>query len=49
MKPNHIYPMFLALLAAMLFGASAPLAKILLSERMAVLLPGESHIYIREA
>jgi drug/metabolite transporter (DMT)-like permease len=35
---NHIYPLFLALLAALLFGASAPLAKLLLGEVEPVLL-----------
>lgn len=32
MKRNHIYPIIQALLAALLFGASAPLAKLLLGE-----------------
>lgn len=38
MRQNHIYPILLALLAALLFGASAPLAKLLLGEIEPILL-----------
>ena len=38
MKRNHLSSLFLALLAALLFGASAPLAKLLLGEIEPVLL-----------
>jgi drug/metabolite transporter (DMT)-like permease len=38
MKHKHIYPMVLALFAALLFGASVPLAKLLLGEIDPVLL-----------
>ena len=38
MKRNHIYPISLALLAAFLFGASAPLSKLLLGEIEPILL-----------
>ena len=38
MKRSHVYSIFLALIAALLFGASAPLAKLLLGEIEPVLL-----------
>jgi drug/metabolite transporter (DMT)-like permease len=38
MKRNHLYPLFLAILAALLFGVSAPLAKLLLGEIKPVML-----------
>lgn len=40
MQRSHVYPMAQALLAAILFGASAPLAKLLLGEIEPVLLAG---------
>jgi drug/metabolite transporter (DMT)-like permease len=38
MQRDHVYPMFQALLAAVLFGASAPVAKLLLGQMDPVLL-----------
>lgn len=38
MKKSHVYSIFLALIAAVLFGASAPLAKLLLGEIDPILL-----------
>ena len=40
MQRSHLYPMFQALLAAILFGASAPIAKLLLGQIDPVLLAG---------
>src|SRR5215207_7265656 len=40
MQRSHVYPMAQAFLAALLFGASAPLAKLLLGEIEPVLLAG---------
>jgi drug/metabolite transporter (DMT)-like permease len=40
MSRNHAYPVFFALLAALLFGASAPLSKVLLQQVEPILLAG---------